>query len=95
MEKTVGRFSMDADGTFSGPAEYMGERGNALLDLIVAGADATFNATAHYSPDVETAILVRVQTDFAAWHGARTLFAEIDAAAALRKARGRARRRTA
>ena len=65
---TVGRFELN-DGILSGPADYMNEQGNALVDAIFAGQDAIFNTTAHLSPNVETAILVRLQTDFAGWLG--------------------------
>lgn len=44
-------------------------QGNALLNKILAGEDTVFNMTADQSPDIETAILVRLQTDFAAWLG--------------------------
>ena len=65
---TVGRFELN-DGILSGPADYMNEQGNALVDSIVAGQDLIFNTTTHLSPNVETAILVRLQTDFAGWLG--------------------------
>ena len=65
---TVGRFELN-DGVLSGPAEYMHEQGNALVDAILAGQDAIFNTTRHLSPNVETAILVRLQTDLAGWLG--------------------------
>lgn len=70
--KTVGRFSYDDEaGTVSGPAEYMREKGNARLADIEAGRDVVFNMTASYSPDIVTAILVNLQTDFAGWVGMR------------------------
>jgi hypothetical protein len=72
MPKTVGRFSIDGT-RISGPAEYMRERGDARLHKLLAGQDALFNACAHWSPDTETAILVWLQTDFAAWLGMRDL----------------------
>ena len=65
---TVGRFELN-EGILSGPADYMNEQGNTLVDAIFAGQDAIFNTTAHLSPNVETAILVRLQTDFAGWLG--------------------------
>jgi hypothetical protein len=70
MAKTVGQFTID-NGEFSGPAEYMLDKGDVRLNAILAGADPIFNATAHLSPDVETAILVAMQTDYAGWNGAR------------------------
>lgn len=42
---------------------------NALLDKILTGEDTIFNMTKDQSPDVETAILVRLQTDYAGWLG--------------------------
>jgi hypothetical protein len=75
--KTVGRFTLN-DGTLTGPADYMAEQGNAKLDRILRGADTVFNMTAHLSPDVETAVLVHMQTDYAAWHGSKTFFASFE-----------------
>ena len=66
--KTVGRFTL-TDGSLSGPAAYMTEQGNAKLDRILNGHDTVFNMTSHLSPDIETAILVALQTDFAGWLG--------------------------
>jgi hypothetical protein len=77
MAKTVGRFTLDDDGGLSGPKEYMEEQGNAKLDAILDGKDAIFLATAHLSPDMETAILVALQTDYAGWKGVRDFTAGI------------------
>jgi len=74
MRKTVGQFYTE-DGSLFGPAEYMREQGNAKLDDILAGTDAAFNICVGFSPDVETAILVAMQTDYAGWIGARLLIA--------------------
>ena len=68
MMKVVGSFTLQ-DGILSGPQKYMREQGNALVDRILAGDDTIFNLTASQSPDVETAILVRLQTDYAGWLG--------------------------
>ena len=68
MEKIVGKFKY-ADGKLSGPESYMLEQGNKKLDSVLAGNDALFNQSAHYSPDLITAILVWMQTDYAAWKG--------------------------
>ncbi|HOT98779.1 MAG TPA: hypothetical protein PKZ83_16770 [bacterium] len=67
-EKTVGRFTYK-DGCISGPKLYMEERGSKLIDEIQAGQDPIFKWTASQSPDIVTAILVRLQNDFAGWHG--------------------------
>lgn len=67
--RTCGRFTLNDEGILTGPADYMNEQGNARVDRILAGQDTMFNMTAHLSPDVETAILVALQTDFAGWLG--------------------------
>ncbi len=66
----VGAFELN-DGILSGPADFMREQGNALVDAIFAGEDPIYNTTAHLSPNVETAILVRLQTSYASWLGMR------------------------
>jgi hypothetical protein len=66
--KICGRFTLE-DGILCGPRDYMEEQGNALLDRILAGEDTIFNMTSNQSPDIETAILVRLQTDYAGWLG--------------------------
>lgn len=74
--KNVGSFTYDpSTSTVTGPADYMAARGSALLDRILAGTDYTFNTTASYSPDTVTAILVRLQTDYAGWKGTNQLTA--------------------
>ncbi len=80
--KMCGRFTLEdsilsplKDRILCGPRDYMVEQGNALLDSILAGEDTIFNMTADHqgdlgqSPDVETSILVRLQTDYAGWVG--------------------------
>ena len=64
----VGQFTYE-DGILLGPRDYMQEQGNTLLDRILAGEDTIFNMTKGQSPDIETAILVRLQTDYAGWLG--------------------------
>ncbi|MCL4499037.1 MAG: hypothetical protein M1335_02175 [Chloroflexi bacterium] len=66
--KICGRFTLE-DGILCGPRDYMEEQGNALLDRILAGEDTIFNMTSDQSPDIETTILVRLQTDYAGWLG--------------------------
>ena len=66
--KSCGQFSME-DSVLTAPRTYMEEQGNALVDKILAGEDVIFNMTSGQSPDVETAILVRLQTDYAGWIG--------------------------
>ena len=70
MKKTVGRFTIDMEASiFEGPVAYMREQGNAKLDAILDSKDVVFNTVAHLSPDLETAILVAMQTDYAQWAG--------------------------
>jgi hypothetical protein len=66
--KVVGHFTLE-DGILCGPRDYMEAQGNALLDKILAGDDPMFNMTKAQSPDIENAILVRLQTDYAGWLG--------------------------
>ena len=66
---TVGKFTLDDADVLSGPGDYMTEQGDKLLDRMLAGEDTVFNMTAHLSPDVRTALLVRLQTDYAGWLG--------------------------
>ena len=77
---TCGRFTLDPDtGTLTAPAQYMREQGDARLAAITAGRDAAFNMSAHLSPSIEIAILVALQTDYAAWAGAHFFFAAMEA----------------
>jgi len=68
MTKEVGKFKIE-DGALYGPAQYMEEQGDARLAEILAGNNTVFNMTAGLSPDVETAVLVNLQTDYAGWLG--------------------------
>lgn len=72
--KTVGQFTYDGQ-SVSGPAEYMREQGSAKLDSILAGEAAGFNAMLAVRPDVdlETMVLIALQTDYAGWKGTRQL----------------------
>lgn len=74
----VGRFRWiptgPTTGDVEGPATYMAEQGNARLDAILAGRVESFNRSAHLSPSVEVAVLVSLQTDYAAWAGERQVF---------------------
>ena len=63
-------FTIDTlKGTFTGPKLYMQDQGNAKLDQILVGEHTLFNQMAHMSPDIETAIMVWMQTDYAEWLG--------------------------
>lgn len=70
----VGEFTCE-NGSVAGPAEYMRERGSARLERIMSGTDTVFNFGCRQSPNVETAVLVSLQTDYAAWKGQRLLLA--------------------
>ena len=74
MTKTVGQFTIK-DGSLYGPKDYMAEQGNAKLDEILSGVSVVFNTSIRLNPgqDIETAILVTLQTDFAGWKGTREL----------------------
>jgi hypothetical protein len=49
VDLRCGKFRLAGD-RIEGPAAYLAERGNALVDRIVAGQDTVFNLTAHLSP---------------------------------------------
>ena len=66
--KVIGQFSYE-EGILCGPRDYMEAHGRVLLDRILAGENAIFNLTQGQSPDVETAILVRLRTDYTGWLG--------------------------
>lgn len=70
--KQVGAFTID-NGLLSGPALYMEEQGNSKLERILSGNDTVFNASVLHSPDIETGILVAMQTDYAGWLGQQEL----------------------
>lgn len=71
----VGQFEyIEGEGLY-GPKEFMNQVGNTLLDNILAGKDQVFNICASKSPDVITAVLVRLQTEYAGWHGIRSFCA--------------------
>ena len=71
--KKIGAFTLYDNGSFTAPAQYMAERGDARLARIEKGEDELFNHTAHLSPDPATAVLVWLQTDYAGWIGTREL----------------------
>lgn len=67
----VGKFYVEG-GALYGPADYMREQGDEKLARILAGEDTVFNMTSHLSPNIYTAILVAMQTDYAGWHGMKS-----------------------
>lgn len=67
----AGRFQVHADGTISGPAAYLAE-----MDQVKVQTSAALMA--HAAPagtTVDQLIAVALQTDFAAWLGAREITA--------------------
>jgi hypothetical protein len=69
---TAGRFSFDAaSGQVSGPAEYMRERYDERIQAINAGRDAVANMGLAMHGNIVQAVLVSLQTDYAAWAGMR------------------------
>ena len=77
MKTTVGQFTIEGD-TLTGPTAYMREQSDEKLKAITEGWDVAFNMCSHLSPNVETAILVGLQTDYAGWLGARQLIRALD-----------------
>ncbi len=70
----AGAFSWDPEtGQVTGPAAYMQERGSTRLRAIEAGKDVVFNHGAADDRDPVATVLVSLQTDYAAWLGARNL----------------------
>ncbi len=68
--KTAGRFSYDpTTGTVSGPAAYMAQRYAARMAQINAGRDTVANMGFARGGDTVLAVLVSLQTDYAAWAG--------------------------
>jgi hypothetical protein len=71
--KSAGRFSFDpATGNVTGPSEYMAERYDARMEQINAGRDSVANMAISMHGDVVLAVLVSLQTDYAAWAGMRS-----------------------
>ena len=71
--KQAGRFHIE-NGMIYGPATYMEEQGNARLERLLSGNDEVMNRVLMYQPDIEMAVLVLMQTDYAAWAGEREVF---------------------
>ena len=67
---TVGEFTMEPDGSITGPAGYMTERFPKFKAELEAGRSAVFNYGAmHGKGSAESLALVAIQTDYAAWQG--------------------------
>lgn len=67
---TCGRFSCNPNtGTVIGPAEYMAERYASRMESINSGKDVVFNFGLAQHGNTVMAVLVSLQTDYAAWSG--------------------------
>lgn len=73
---TIGRFTWDGSAV-SGPAAYMQERGNDLIDELNRGETPrglrVLMDAAPESNDPICIVLVWLQTDYGAWRGAKEL----------------------
>jgi hypothetical protein len=70
----VGRFSFDTrTQVLTGPREYLESKGGAEAAVKDALSSATFRYGASEQPNPFILMLVAMQTDFAAYEGARTL----------------------
>lgn len=69
----VGQFTLTTSDngniSIAGPKAYMEEQGNARIEKIEAGECVVFRASLQHSPNIGTAVLVSLQTDYAAWKG--------------------------
>ena len=74
----VGSFTYDLDtGSITGPAEYVRERLDAYIAEVARGQNAWLFAFAPAGQRMEQTVLVGIQTDYAAFRGARETFARI------------------
>jgi len=73
----VGRFTLNpTTGEIAGPAEYMNSEQYARrIERIYAGQDPVFEMGLQRSPNAATALLVAIQTDYAAWKGQQQIAA--------------------
>lgn len=74
-KKTVGRFSFE-DGVVTGPAAFMDAEGTAYMREMEAGTSLGFNTMLACAPadaDIETLVLVALQTRYAGWKGVQDL----------------------
>lgn len=53
----------------------------AAIKMLDNAGQTVFNAGCRFSPDIYTAVLVSLQTDYAGWKGARQLKAAVGGAA--------------
>lgn len=69
MSNFTGKNFSIENGTLSGPDNYMTERGNAQIDKVLAGEIPSFAIFLENTPTVEQALVVWLQTDYAAYLG--------------------------
>lgn len=71
---TVGAFTFDsATSEVTGPAEYIrSAEYRRCVASIEGGTSHCFRAAMEHSPNLETALLVTIQTDYAGWRGLQT-----------------------
>jgi hypothetical protein len=72
----VGRFTL-VDGGLTGPAAYFASRGGSQAAVDLALASATFEFGLTESPSPEVALLVALQTDYAAFVGEERMAAAL------------------
>jgi len=79
---TVGAFSFDsATSEVTGPADFIRSADyRRCIAAIEGGTCPTFRAAVVHSPNVETALLVTIQTVYAGWKGMRDFNAMREAA---------------
>lgn len=67
---TVGEFTLEPDGTVTGPAGYMKARFDEFRKNLEAGRNAVFTyGSMNGKGSTEQLLLVALQTDYAAWQG--------------------------
>ncbi len=81
MPTTVGQFTFDAEtSSISGPADYMrSDDYRRTIESIEAGTNHVFRAGCEFSPTIEIALLVTIQTNYAGWAGAQQFHARREA----------------
>lgn len=79
---SVGAFTWDAEqSAILGPASYVqSEQFERRLEALKRGTDAVFNVGLDQHGNVVTALLVSVQTDYAAWLGTQEVLSWLDRA---------------
>jgi hypothetical protein len=68
MTLTIGQFTLEA-GSLTGPRQYFEDRGGSQAAVDKALRSTVFEFGLTESPSPEHALLIALQTDFAAWLG--------------------------